>query len=100
MILIWRLTGNNSLSKTDTFIQNFFPNYNRGSTEVSPKFTEPDSDLSNVGKAVNLLKNKANHILTTTSSCNIKCPCGICKISVNKNKKAINSSEFVQNGFI
>ena len=43
-------------------------------------------------KAVSLLKNKADHILAATSSCNIKYPCGICKKSVNKNKKAINCS--------
>ena len=43
-------------------------------------------------KAVNLLKNKADHIPTTTSSCNLKYPCGICKNSVNKNKNAINCS--------
>ena len=70
-----------------------FSEDNTGLTEVSPKFTEPDSDLSNVvRKAVNLLKNKADHTLTTTSSCNIKYPCGICKKSVNKNQKAINCS--------
>ena len=64
-----------------------------GLTQVSPKFTEPDSDLPNVvRKAVNLLKNKANHMLTATSSSNIKYPCGICKKSVDKNQKAINCS--------
>ena len=77
-----------------------FSKDNTGLTEVLPKFTEPDSDISNVvRKAVNLLKNKADHILTATSSCNIKYPCGICKKSVNKNKKQL-IVQFAQNGFI
>ena len=70
-----------------------FSKDNTGLTEVSPKFTEPDSDLSNVvRKAVSLLKNKADDILTAMSSCNIKYHCGICKKIVNKNQKAINCS--------
>ena len=57
-----------------------FSEGNTGLTEVSSKFTESDSDLSSVvTKAVNLLENKADHILTATSSYNIKYPCGICK---------------------
>ena len=69
-----------------------FSKDNTGLTEVSPNLQNLTFIYQMLRKAGNLLKNKADHILTATLLCNIKYTGGICKKSVNKNQKAIKCS--------